>query len=195
MRLANRNRRLKQGWKSILSATSFLFLFSACASMTAFAQDAPASTTDADASANQEVTVTDILKLQGRVLGEGKNTNTVGHHKVKSYRVEEVTLPRMQEVKIKGETRSVGRAFRLTIKGGPFPVRAMPPVIWLDDTAIGYGIENEELTEITVITYDEAALTEGATIYLSYGDKKNKEERTALPEKLTLGGAAKGGNQ
>ena len=192
MRLANQDRRCS-GWKSILSTTSFLFLFSVCASLTASAQDiAP---TDSDSQASQEVTVTDILKLQGRVLGEGSNTRAVGHHKLKSFRVEEVTLPRVKEVKIKGETRSVGRAFRLTIKGGPFPVRAMPPVIWLDDTAIGYGIESEDLTEITVITYDEAALAEGATIYLSYGDKKNKEDRVAVPEKLKLNGAAKGGNQ
>ena len=192
MRLANHTLR-RRGWKSILSTTSFLFLFSACASL-AFAQDAPAASTDSDASANQEVTVTDILKLQGRVLGEGSNTRAVGHHKLKSYRVEEVTLPRVKEVKIKGETRSVGRAFRLTITGDAFPVRAMPAVIWLDDTAIGYGIESEDLTEITVITYDEAALAEGATIYLSYGDKKNKEDRAALPEKLKLNGT-KGGNQ
>lgn len=192
MRLVN-NARRRRGWKSILLTTSFLFLFSACSSL-AFAQDAPAPTTDSDPTANQEVTVTDILKLQGRVLGEGSNTRAVGQFNVRSYRVEEVTLPRMQDVKIKGETRSVGRAFRLTIKGGPFPVRAMPPVIWLDETAIGYGIENEDLNEITVITYDEAALTEGATIYLSYGDKQNKEDRTALPEKLKLNGT-KGGNQ
>ncbi|MCA1565264.1 MAG: hypothetical protein LC803_06460 [Acidobacteria bacterium] len=192
MRLVN-NARRRRGWKSILLTTSFLFLFSACSSL-AFAQDAPASTPDSDPTANQEVTVTDILKLKGRVLGEGSNARAVGQHKVASYRVEEVTLPRMQDVKIKGETRSVGKAFRLTIKGGPFPVRAMPAVIWLDETAIGYGIENEDLNEITVITYDESTLTEGATIYLSYGDKQNKEDRTALPEKLKLNGA-KGGNQ
>lgn len=191
MRLANHTRR-RRGWKSILSLTSFLFLFSACASLTAFAQDTPA---DSAANTDQEVTVTDILKLEGRVIGEGTNTKATGQHKLKSYRVEEVTLPRMKEVKIKDETRSVGKAFRLTIKGESFPVRAMPAVIWLDDTAIGYGVESEDLTEITVITYDEAALTEGATIYLSYGDKKNKEDRTPLPEKLKLGGAAKGGKQ
>ncbi|HEV7906190.1 MAG TPA: hypothetical protein VGO96_20280, partial [Pyrinomonadaceae bacterium] len=98
MRLANHTRR-RRGWKSILSLTSFLFLFSACASLTAFAQDAPA---DSDANATQEVTVTDILKLQGRVLGEGTNAKATGKHKLKSYRVEEVTLPRMKEVKIKG---------------------------------------------------------------------------------------------
>jgi|GEM_PF-575727 len=192
MRLVN-NARRRRGWKSILLTTSFLFLFSACASL-AFGQNAPASSPDSDTAATQEVTVTDILKLQGRVLGEGANTRAVGQFKVRSYRVEEVTLPRMQDVQIKGETRSVSKAFRLTIKGGPFPVRAMPPVIWLDETAIGYGIENEDLDEITVITYDESALTEGSTIYLSYGDKQNKEDRTALPEKLKLNGA-KGGNQ
>lgn len=195
MRLANHDHRRRR-WISVLSAMSFLFIFSACATLTAFAQDAPAAATPAsDTQADQEVTVSDILKLQGRVLGEGQNTKATGQHKVKSYRVEEVTLPQMKEVKIKDETRSVGRAFRLTVKGGPFPVRAMPPVIWLDETAIGYGVESEDLTEITVITYDEAALVEGATIYLSYGDKKNKEDRTALPEKLKLGGAQKGGKQ
>jgi hypothetical protein len=29
-------------------------------------------------------------------------------------------------------------------------------------------------------------LKDGATVYLSYGDKENKKERTALPEKLKL---------
>jgi hypothetical protein len=192
MRLANHTLR-RSGWKNILATTSFLFLFSACASL-ASAQDAPAASNDSNASANQEVTVTDILKMRGRVLGEGTNARAVGHHKLKSYRVEEVTLPQMKEVKINGETRSVGRAFRLTITGAEFPVRAMPAVIWLDETAIGYGIESEDLTAITVITYDEAALKDGATIYLSYGDKQNKEGRAALPEKLKLNGG-RGGNQ
>ena len=117
-----------------------------------------------------------------------------GQHKVKSYRVEEVTLPRMTEVEIKGERRAVGRAFRLIVTGGPFPVRAMPAVIWVGDTAVGYGVESEELTEITAVTYDESVLVEGATLYLSYGDKTNKEDRTAVPEKLTLGGP-KGGDR
>jgi len=191
MRLVNDARR-PRGWKSALLTTGFLFLLSACAPL-AFAQEAAPAAIDTP-QADQELTVTDILKLPGRVLGEGRNTKAVGQHKVKTYRVEEVMLPQVKEVKIKGETRSVSKAFRLTIKGGPFPVRAMPPVIWLDETAVGYGVENEELTEITVITYDESLLVEGATFYLSYGDKKNKEDRTALAEKLSFGGA-KGGNR
>lgn len=190
MNLVNDAPRVR-GWRSIPLTASFLFLLCACAPL-ASAQDAPAAPSTPPAS--QELTVTDILKLPGRVLGEGRNTRAAGQHKVKTYRVEEVTLPRMTEVRIKGETRSVGRAFRVTVKGGPFPVRAMPPVIWLDDVAVGYGIENEELTEITAVTFDDSLLVEGATLYLSYGDKENKEDRTALPEKLSLGGP-KGGNQ
>ena len=188
MHLVNDARRVR-GWQSILRTTSLLLLLCACAPL-AFAQDAPAATPQA----NQDLNVSDILKLPGRVLGEGRNTRAAGQHKVKTYRVEEVTLPRMTEVKIKGETRSVGRAFRVIVTGGPFPVRAMPPVIWVNDVAVGYGIENEELTEITAVTFDDSLLVEGATLYLSYGDKENKEDRTALPEKLTLGGP-KGGNQ
>ena len=190
MRLENDARR-PRGRKSALLTTSFLLLLCACAPL-ALAQDAPAATDTPQA--NQDLTVTDILKLPGRVLGEGRNAKATGQHKVKSYRVEEVTLPRMTEVRIKGETRSVGRAFRVTLRGGPFPVRAMPAVVWINDTAVGYGVENEELTEITAVTYDDSLLVEGATLYLSYGDKENKEDRTALPEKLTLGGP-KGGNQ
>lgn len=190
MRLENDARRLRRR-KTALLTTSFLLLLCACAPL-AFAQDAPAA---ADTpQANQDLTVTDILKLPGRVLGEGRNTRAVGQHKVKTYRVEEVTLPRMTEVKIDGETRTVGRAFRVTLKGGPFPVRAMPAVVWVGDVAVGYGVENEELTEITAVTYDDSLLVEGATLYLSYGDKKNKEDRTALPEKLILGGP-RGGDQ
>jgi hypothetical protein len=143
-------------------------------------------------SPEQELTVTDLLKLPGRVVGEASGERAAGPFKVKGYRVEELTLPRAIEVKIGGELRAVSRAFRLTVTGGPFPVRAMPPVIWVGDAAVGYGVENEELTEITAITYDESVLAEGATLYLSYGDKENKEDRTAVPVKLKLGGAKRG---
>jgi hypothetical protein len=72
-------------------------------------------------------------------------------------------------------------------------VRALPAVIWVDDVAVGFGVEGEDLTEITAVTFDESLLRDGATLYLSYGDKENKEGRTALPEKLKLD--AKGGNR
>jgi hypothetical protein len=152
----------------------------------AFGQDAGAQTAD------QEFTVTDLLRLPGKVVGKGANTTPKGLMKLRSYRVEEVALPHITNVELRGERLAVTKAFRVTITG-TFAVRALPPVIWLDDVAIGYGVESENLDEITVVTYDESLLRDGATIYLSYGDKENKQDRTALPEKLKLG--AKGVNQ
>ena len=157
----------------------------------ALAQDSSSSATTAS---NQELHVSDILRLPGKVLGEGSNTKGVGQFKVAKFRLEEVALPQTAHVEIAGQKADVNKAFRLTVVGGPFPVRAMPPVIWVDDTAVGYGVENEDLTEITVVFFDGALIREGASLYLSYGDKENKKERTQLPEKLNLGGA-KGGQQ
>jgi hypothetical protein len=174
------------GWKGIRMALGLMLVLIGSTSF-ALAQDAGA------AASQQELTMTDILRLPGKVLGEGANTKAVGKFKVARYRVEEVDLPQTKEVEIGGAKVRASKAFRLTLVGGPFPVRAMPPVVWLDDVAVGYGVENEDLTEITVVTYDAALLREGATLYLSYGDKKNKEDRVAVPEKLKLAGA-KGGN-
>jgi hypothetical protein len=136
--------------------------------------------------AQPELTMTDILKLPGKVIGESDAPRPAGQLKVRNYRVEEVALPQLMTVKV-GERRvEVKTAFRVIVTGGPFPVRALPPVIWIDDTAVGYGVESENLDEITAVTFDRSLLREGATLYLSYGDKQNKENRTALPEKLKL---------
>ncbi len=158
-----------------------LVLFVALGTSAAMAQNVPASP-----ASEQELTVTDLLKLPGKLLAESHATRAAGTFKVKNYRLEEVTLAQAQTVEIGGQRVAATKAFRLHISGGPFPVRALPPVIWIDDVAVGYGIESEDLTSITVVTFDASLLREGATLYLSYGDKENKEDRTALPEKLTL---------
>jgi hypothetical protein len=173
------------GWKRIRIALG-LMLFIIGSTSLALAQEASAG------AAKQELTMTDLLKLPGRVLAEGTNRKAVGKFKVASYRVEEVALPQATEVQIRGAKVTTTKAFRVTLIGGPFPVRAMPPVIWIDDEAVGYGVENEDLTDITVITYDLTLLREAATLYLSYGDRKNKEERVEVPEKLKLSGAGGG---
>ena len=161
-----------------LIAVACLLLLSG--GVSAFGQDAGGAAPD------QEFTVTELLKLPGRVVGKGTNATPQGFFKLRSYRVEEVALPRVTNVELRGQRTAVTKAFRVTITGGPFAVRAMPAVVWVDDVALGFGIESEDLDAITVVTYDEAALRDGATLYLSYGDKENKKERTALPEKLKL---------
>jgi hypothetical protein len=144
--------------------------------------------------ANQGLKMSDLLKLPGKVIAEGTNNRPTGKFRAARYRVEEVALPATQEVKINGNPVSVNKAYRVTIVGGPFEVRAMPAVVWIGDSAIGYGVENEDLTEITAVTFDESVLVDGAGVFLSYGDKKNKEDRAELPEKLKLG-SVKGGRQ
>lgn len=142
----------------------------------------------------QEPSMSDLLKLPGRVIAESDAPRAAGKFRVKNYRVEELTLPAPAQVEVAGRRVEVTRAFRVTVTGGPFPVRALPAVLWIDDVAVGFGVESEDLDAITAVTFDASLIREGATVYLSYGDKENKQGRTALPEKLTLGGA-KGGNR
>ena len=175
----------RRGGRGVLVTLALLlFVFAGAAQ----AQDANTS------DANQEPKMSDLLKLPGRVVAESNAPGAVGKYKVKNYRIEELTLPAPAQVEVEGRRVEVSRAFRVTLTGGPFPVRAMPAVVWIDDVAVGYGVESEDLDAITAVTFDESVLREGATLYLSYGDKENKQDRTALPEKLTLG-ANKGGNQ
>jgi hypothetical protein len=179
--------RPRAGWKCLYRTSALLLVLVGNAFLSQ-AQEPQAN------AVNQELTVTDLLTLPGKVLGEGVNKKAVGKFKVARYRVEEIALPRVQEVEIRGEKFQTTRAFRVILIGGPFPVRAKPPVIWIDEVAVGYGVENEDLTEIAVVTYDPALLREAATLYLSYGNKTNREDRVAVPEKLKLAGA-KGGQQ
>ncbi len=177
-------RRTARAWLATLS----LLLLVLTGSLQARAQDAQAPD---DA---QEPKMSDLLKLPGKVIAESDSDTAAGKLKVRNYRVEELTLPAPAEVSVGGKRVSVTRAFRVTVTGGPFPVRAMPAVVWIDDEAVGYGVESEDLDAITAVTFDDSVLREGATVYLSYGDKENKEGRTALPEKLKVG-TTKGGNR
>lgn len=173
-------------WRSILMTTGLLLVLIGGASIAATAQKAGDSLND------KEFSMTELLKLPGEILGEGANTKAVGKYKVASYRVEKVALPRTIEVEVRGQKMQATHAFRLTLTGGPFAVRALPPVVWIDETPIGYGVESEDLDAITAITFDPTLLNEGATLYLSYGDKEDKAARVAVPEKLKLAGP-KGG--
>ncbi|MDQ3906718.1 MAG: hypothetical protein M3268_00050 [Acidobacteriota bacterium] len=156
-------------------ATRACLLLLACA-VAAFAQDA-----------GPEFKMSELLKMPGKVVAKGSNATAAGQYKLRSYRVEEIALPHAATVDVRGRSVSVTKAYRVTLIGGPFPVRLLPPVVWIGDEAVGYGVEGEDLDEITAVTYDAQLLRDGATLYLSYGEKSNKEARTAVPEKLKLG--------
>ena len=127
----------------------------------------------------------DLFTMEGEVLAQGDNTVPTPNNGLKTYRVEELTLD-PQIVSVDGETIQAAKAWRVTITGGPFPVRAIPPLIWIDGEILGVGLESVDLSEISVVIFDVSSLRDGATIGLSYGE--NGEHREDLPEKLDLAG-------
>ncbi|HJT65717.1 MAG TPA: hypothetical protein VJ749_04650 [Pyrinomonadaceae bacterium] len=136
-------------------------------------------------SANKDLPLHQIVKLPGKVLAEAKTTGTTNNPKLTGYRVEEVALPRSISAEVRGQQVNVDRAWRVTVTGGPFPVRAMPAMIWIDDQLVGLGIENKTLSEVTAITFDESLLTDGGVVSLSYGGDK---ERLSPKLQLKRGG-------
>lgn len=133
---------------------------------------------------NKELPMRELVKLPGKLLSEAKTAKPSGDLKLTGYRVEEVQLPRSISAEVRGQQVVVDRAWRVTVTGGPFPVRAMPAVIWIDDEIVGYGVENETLSQITAVTLDSSLLREGGVVSLSYGE--NKEARVQLPQRIQL---------
>lgn len=135
--------------------------------------------------------ILDVYRTKGKVMAEGKNADPVGRLKVKSYRIEEVQLPRSINVDIKGRNVAVDRVYTVTVTGGPFLTRGNPPIIWIDDTPLKYAQQSVDLLELTAYTYDLSLLRDGATITVTIGES---DARTTLPEKINLkAGGAKGG--
>jgi hypothetical protein len=125
----------------------------------------------------------DLFRLPGKVIAEGTNQAPEGNHRLKTYRVEEISFTQPTEVEVGGRRQIVQRVFRVTVIGERFPVRALPPVIWIGDTRLFPARENAELTEVSAITSDAGVLREGATIAFSFGQVGSRE---TLRERLQL---------
>lgn len=133
---------------------------------------------------NKEIPVRELLQLSGKVVGEAKTTQPSGDLKLTGYRVEELQLPRNITTEIRGQQVVTAKAWRVTVLGGPFPVRALPAVVWIDDQIVGNGIENETLTQISAITFDSSLIRAGAVVSISYGE--DKESRRRVPQTIQL---------
>jgi hypothetical protein len=138
----------------------------------------------ASAQGKKELPVREVLKAPGRLVSEAKSTRPNGDLKLTGYRIEEVRLSQSLTVDVQGRQATVDRAWRITVNGGPFPVRAMPAVIWIDDQIVGNGIENETLSQITAVTFDESLIREGGVVSMSYGADKNA--RVKFSQRLQL---------
>ena len=130
------------------------------------------------------------MRLPGKLVSEAKSARPNGDLRLTGYRVEEVSLPQSLNVEIRGQQVAVNKAWRVTIQGGPFPVRALPAVVWIDDQIVGNGIENETLSQITAITFDSSVIREGGVVSISYGE--DKDSRRKFPQALKL--KREGGN-
>jgi hypothetical protein len=139
---------------------------------------------------NKELPLRELTQLPGKLVGEAKSTRPTGDLRLTGYRVEELSLPQNLNVEIRGQQVSVDKAWRVTVQGGPFPVRALPAVVWIDDQIVGNGIENETLSQITAITFDSSVIREGGVVSISYGE--DKESRRKFPQALKL--KREGGN-
>ena len=135
---------------------------------------------------DKDFPVRELLKLSGKIVGEAKTTRPSSDLLLTGYRVEEIQLPRSTTAEISGQQVVVNKAWRVTVQGGPFPVRARPAVIWIDDQIVGYGVENETLSQITAITFDSSLIHEGGVISISYGE--DKDSRRKLPQALQVKG-------
>ena len=133
---------------------------------------------------DKEPPVRELLQLPGQIISEAKAARPSTDLKLTGYRVEEVRLPRSLTMEIHGQQVVVDKAWRVTVQGGPFQVRALPAVVWIDDQIVGNGIENETLSQITAVTFDGALIREGGVVSVSYGE--DKETRRALPQGLQL---------
>ena len=131
----------------------------------------------------QNQALPDLFQLPGKVIAVGTNHVPEGNYRLKSYRLEEISFAQPTEVEVGGRRQTVRRVFRLTLTGERFPVRAMPPLIWLDDSRLAPAKENAELTEVSAITTDAALFREGAAIALSFGETGPRE---ILRERLQL---------
>ena len=138
-----------------------------------------------------ELPLRELLNIPGKLVSEAKSARPTDQLNLTGYRVEEIKLPRQLNVEVRGRQVAVDKAWRITVQGGPFPVRALPAMIWIDDEIAGYGIENETLSQITVITFDSSLLLEGGVVSLSYGE--DKQTRVSIAQRLRL--TREGGNQ
>lgn len=104
----------------------------------------------------------------GVVIAEGTNITPTGRLNLLTYRLEEIELPGPTQFTplTTGRFITVDKVWRLTITGGPFPIGAMPPLVYLDNKLAGKG--TEVMPGIVTVLFDDSLLREGASIAVTY---------------------------
>lgn len=132
-------------------------------------------------AAGMQLKYADLFALKGKVVATGSNTIAVGIHGLRTYRIEELTIPPEGVTNIDGTRVQANTAWRVVLVGNAFQVRALPPIISINGTNLPAGQESANLQEIAAITFDRALIRDNAVLALSYG-----ADRTELPERVKL---------
>ena len=142
-----------------------LFLLTVGALPMASAQEPPTPSEDKQMRRKAEL----YTLPQGKVIAEGRNPNFSKYVPVERYTVEELKLAEPIEAEIGGKKTEVYKVYRITVFGGPFPIRAMSLLLQIDDKTTLTGVEGRNLDKVTFILYDGSLLREGATLTVGYG--------------------------
>ena len=168
----------RRQWGNLWMVIGFLLLVAWNMSV-ASAQQTSSPTPDSDVIHTSDLY--NPQRVPGKLLAEGNNMVPVGELKVKSYRLEEVKLPKPLELSIQGRRARVENVLRLTITLESFLNGIY--TIWLGEEPLtGVPIKEDELS---VLIYDRALLEDGITIAVS-NDTLGGQSRTILPERLYL---------
>jgi hypothetical protein len=164
-------------WSNAAVITCLLLLMIGAAPVMR-AQESPTTSQDTQIRRKAEL----HTREKGKVIAEGMNTNASEQVPVNRYTVEELKLDEPIEAEVGGKKTEVYQAYRITVFGGPFAVRAMALLLAIDDKITLVGIEGRQLDRVTFVLYDGSLLREGATFTAGYG-----AGNIELTDKLSLG--------
>jgi hypothetical protein len=128
----------------------------------------------------------DPFTAPGTPFGRG-TTQASGAAGVMPYVVEEVPIPAGASVQALQGRANPSMVVRLTVIGGPIQIRAMSPVIWIDDTPLEWVSVSPDLTRLTALVPDRSVLRPGAVVAVSYGQTPPTDARRSDPPALGPG--------
>lgn len=130
----------------------------------------PYTSAEATAISTEAEMYQSLRTRTGTVVAQGTNTIPTGELHVRTYRLEEVTLPAPFTFTrhVTGRDATVDRVWRLTVTGGPFQVRSSSINIYINGSYAGVAGISPGLDAVTALIFDGSILREGATIAVSY---------------------------
>jgi hypothetical protein len=137
-----------------------------------------------------------LREQEGAILTQGANNNLVGSDRLKTYRVEEVTLATpltcqvtvpdpQQDWKLQPRTVTLDRYWVLVITGEDLFIGNSSWYMGLDSVNLGIAVVGgDSRTELRALVIDQALLRTGATI--KAGRDRSLAISTTLPETLVV---------